>query len=228
VDSKTDGSASILVLYATPTRPGFCQHIGTQILISPKKKDGKKPPGVGIFSKLPVSLLHIAAPFFLAQDAVFLHTQERAMYSRSRYAFGNFDPSFNITSDYKAYASSLLMPNDQDKAVISLRRWISEKAGGGPIWGKSAQLLGLPTVDAKRAMSTWDQHTKQCTLCQKNLQKIKSFRNWSIALAAVSSIMIRRRVVALLITAIFGGLAAALNKFKGLYYETSYNHQDNN
>lgn len=36
---SADGSKLILALYATPTKPGFCRHIGAQVLI--KGKDNK-------------------------------------------------------------------------------------------------------------------------------------------------------------------------------------------
>ena len=44
----TDEGQLILVLYATPTRPGWCRHIGTQILV--KNPQGKLPPGLGFFA----------------------------------------------------------------------------------------------------------------------------------------------------------------------------------
>ena len=68
----------ILVLYATPTRPGWCRHIGCQILI--KDDAGKLPPGLGFFAlPIPDWLGHVLASLFLHQDLVFLHYQERTL-----------------------------------------------------------------------------------------------------------------------------------------------------
>jgi hypothetical protein len=36
---SADGAKLILALYATPTRPGYCRHIGAQVLV--KSKEGK-------------------------------------------------------------------------------------------------------------------------------------------------------------------------------------------
>ena len=42
-----DGGKLILVLYAVPTRPGWCRHIGCQVLV--KNEVGKTPKGLGFF-----------------------------------------------------------------------------------------------------------------------------------------------------------------------------------
>lgn len=83
------GAKSILALYATPTRPGFCRHIGANILI--RGEDFKVPPGLGFYTlPLPAWLLHVLGSLFLHQDMVFLHHQERMLRASSSYAFGVF------------------------------------------------------------------------------------------------------------------------------------------
>eukprot|EP01035_Chromulina_nebulosa_P016951 gene16951-22443_t len=58
------GARTLLVLYATPTKPGYCKHIGTNILI--KGRDGSLPAGLGLFAKpLPTWFLHALASTFL-------------------------------------------------------------------------------------------------------------------------------------------------------------------
>lgn len=70
---QNDNGKLILALYATPTKPGFCRHIGAQILI--KNKEGKYPAGLGLFAlPMPKWLLHITASFFLHQDVCFCFT----------------------------------------------------------------------------------------------------------------------------------------------------------
>ena len=48
ISSKfSDGGEFILALYASPTRPGWCRHIGCQVLV--KNDQGKQPKRSGIF-----------------------------------------------------------------------------------------------------------------------------------------------------------------------------------
>jgi hypothetical protein len=65
-----------LCLFAVPTTPGRCRHIGCQVLV--KNKEGELPKGLAFFSMpMPKFLYHILAPLFLHQDQVFLHHQVR-------------------------------------------------------------------------------------------------------------------------------------------------------
>jgi len=165
-----DNGKLILALYATPTRPGYCRHIGAQILI--KDKSGQKyPPGLGLFAlPMPKWLLHVTASLFLHQDQVFLHHQERMLYSSSKYAFGNFSDGtlFNagLTSDPKAYSSTYFMPNSHDKQLVDLRNWIHKKAGGGVKWGAAALTKGLPQrLKEADLFDVYESHTKNCATC---------------------------------------------------------------
>ena len=141
--------------------PGYCRHIGAQIIVQPENSDGKKTKSIigGIYAlPFPAWFLHVAGSFFLHQDQVFLHHQERMLYASSQYAFGRFngevasnaqgqglaEGKFNVTSDPKAYASTYFMPNEMDSQITTFRNWISTKANGGPQWGKSALARGLP------------------------------------------------------------------------------------
>jgi phenylpropionate dioxygenase-like ring-hydroxylating dioxygenase large terminal subunit len=99
----TDEGQLILVLYATPTRPGWCRHIGTQILV--KNPQGKLPPGLGFFAlPMPTWLGHILASMFLHQDMVFLHYQERTIATKDR------------------WLDAVYTPNPQDKMTITFRQ----------------------------------------------------------------------------------------------------------
>jgi Pheophorbide a oxygenase len=60
------GAMMILALYATPTKPGYCRHVGAQILVKPKSGEGKKAAGLGFYGiPMPTWLLHVAASLFL-------------------------------------------------------------------------------------------------------------------------------------------------------------------
>ena len=65
IDSlNPDGSRLKLLLYATPTKPGYCRHVGAQFLI--KGKDYKKPKGLGFYAlPIPKWLLHPLGNLFL-------------------------------------------------------------------------------------------------------------------------------------------------------------------
>ena len=188
--------------------PGYCRHIGAQIVIQPPlNPDGKKSKSIigGVFAlPLPAWLLHVAASFFLHQDQVFLHHQERMLYASSQYAFGRFNGrdtsnthgqelgEFKLTSDPKAYASTYFMPNEMDAQITTLRNWIATKANGGPVWGKSALARGLPArLPPAQLFDVWDAHTKNCATCLAALKNLVKVRNSAMVLAAVAAIIMR-------------------------------------
>ncbi|WP_366524913.1 Rieske 2Fe-2S domain-containing protein [Acaryochloris sp. IP29b_bin.137] len=149
------GGKMILALYASPTRPGWCRHIGCQILV--KDKDGKTPPGFGFFAwPMPVWLGHVLAPLFLHQDLVFLHYQEQRMGHQEQ----------------GSWLENVYTPNPQDKMVIALRQWIKTRAGGGIPWQCDAQ-LPPPQRDKEQLFDIWQTHTKDCQVCRTALKRIQ-------------------------------------------------------
>jgi hypothetical protein len=62
-----DGSTTILALYATPTTPGYCKHIGAQVVIPPAEKPkGSKTALIGLLAfPMPFWFQHILASVFL-------------------------------------------------------------------------------------------------------------------------------------------------------------------
>lgn len=222
-----NGAKFILALYATPTRPGYCRHIGAQILI--KGEDNKAPPGLGFYAlPLPMWLLHPLASFFLHQDLVFLHHQERFLYQTSNYAFGDFQNVFNMTSSPKAYSSKYFMPNPHDKMISFFRQWIHSKAGGGPKWGQAALSKGLPErLHEDELFDVYDSHSKNCLACQTAIKNCNRLKALTIALALISATSIKGWK-GLLTSAIFGGASLAIHSFTKLYYKYSFHHQNNN
>lgn len=148
----------ILALYASPTRPGWCRHIGCQVLI--KDKDGKAPPGLGFFAwPMPKWLGHVLAPLFLHQDLVFLHYQEKRIGHQEQ---GN-------------WLEKVYTPNPQDKMVIALRQWIKTRAGGGIPWQCDPQ-LPPPQRDKEQLFDVWHTHTKDCQVCRQALKRIQQLK----------------------------------------------------
>jgi phenylpropionate dioxygenase-like ring-hydroxylating dioxygenase large terminal subunit len=151
-----DGGKLILALYAIPTRPGWCSHIGCQVLV--KNDAGKAPPGLGFFAlPMPIWLGHILASLFLHQDLVFLHYQEKNLVERQR----------------QNWLEAVYTPNPQDKMVITFRQWFKNRAGNSIPWDLAGDdRLPNAELDKRQLFDVWTTHTKDCVVCQNALKKI--------------------------------------------------------
>ena len=223
----SDEGKLILVLYATPTRPGWCRHIGAQILV--KNPQGKLPPGLGLFAlPMPTWLGHILASVFLHQDLVFLHYQERNIATKDR------------------WLNAVYTPNPQDKMVITFRQWLEYRAGGGVAWDASCS-HDLPPVerDKRVLFDVWQTHTVNCQYCQTALKRLRWARAGSYGLAILVlaiAILLEAQAIALsgqteLISIAFGGRVAlslgltglgyGIHKLIGLFYVYQFEHAHN-
>ncbi|MDJ0718066.1 MAG: Rieske 2Fe-2S domain-containing protein [Prochloraceae cyanobacterium] len=233
----SDGGKVILALYAIPTRPGWCRHIGCQILV--KNQEGKKPKG--LFSlpfPMPTWFAHIFGTLFLHQDSVFLHYQEKI-----------------LAKQKNRWLETVYTPNPQDKMVIALRNWIEKRAGGGVPWASECD-SNLPPVehDKSKLFDVWTTHTKNCTVCQdalKNFNRITKFSFAASVTCLFLAIFLDSRAVAIeaaskqidtnilfiapstgfwlalggaIILAIIGYF---LNKFARLFLVYEFHHADN-
>jgi phenylpropionate dioxygenase-like ring-hydroxylating dioxygenase large terminal subunit len=223
-----DGGALILVLYATPTRPGWCRHIGRQVLI--KNNAGKTPAGLAFFAlPMPTWLGHVLASLFLHQDLVFLHYQEKRMAARPG-----------------RWLEQVYTPNPQDKMVITFRQWLENRAGGGIPWSDTTDraVPDIPLFDV------WHTHTQHCHTCQKALKRINFLATsaWiSAGLCVFLALWLDARLAAvhqatamavgwvpsfvglgLLGMAVFLGLSGYfLKKLSRLFYVYEFHHADN-
>ncbi len=156
VTSYNDGGKLILALYAIPTRPGWCRHIGCQVLV--KNEAGKTPEGLGFFAlPMPIWLGHVLASVFLHQDLVFLHYQEKILARRQQ----------------QDWLNAVYTPNPQDKMVITFRQWFKTRAGGKIPWDSGINdQLPNPELDKQQLFDVWSTHTKDCDVCQKALTNI--------------------------------------------------------
>ena len=231
----TDGGQLILVLYATPTRPGWCRHIGCQILV--KNKAGKTPPGLGFFAlPMPQWLGHILASLFLHQDLVFLHYQERTLGQRGR----------------QRWLDEVYTPNPQDKMIITFRQWLEYRAGGSVAWDGSCDPTLPPAYDKDNLFDVWSTHTQHCHYCQTALKRIERIITIAIVVAVViiiAGVMVDARAIAarmvmdstaslwvappLAFWALMGSggvsavLAILLRKFRTLFYVYRFEHANN-
>lgn len=158
-----DGGKLILILYAIPTRPGWCRQIGCQILV--KNNQGKRPPGLSFFgAPIPDWLGHVLSSLFLHQDLVFLHHQEKT-----------------VNKKYQGkWIEKVYTPNPQDKMIITFRNWLEKRAGGGVSWDNSCD-LEMPPVerDKDKLFDVYSTHTKDCKVCQDALKNINRFTMFS-------------------------------------------------
>jgi phenylpropionate dioxygenase-like ring-hydroxylating dioxygenase large terminal subunit len=166
--SFTDGGQLILVLYATPTRPGWCRHIGCQVLV--KNQAGKQPKGLAFFGlPMPSWLGHVLASLFLHQDLVFLHYQEKMLARQGQ----------------PKWLDAVYTPNPQDKMIIVFRRWLEQRAGGGIPWQTNGVELPLAERDKQKLFDVWSTHTQHCAVCQKALKRINRLQVLAYSLAIV-------------------------------------------
>jgi phenylpropionate dioxygenase-like ring-hydroxylating dioxygenase large terminal subunit len=235
VSTFKDGGQLILVLYATPTRPGWCRHIGCQVLV--KNEAGKRPGGLAIFGlPMPTWLGHVLASLFLHQDLVFLHYQEKIISQRQK----------------GAWLHEVFTPNPQDKMVITFRQWLEKRAGGTIPWAEGCN-LELPSVesDKKKLFDVWTTHTQHCQVCQdalKNIQRLSLSAYIMSAICLCLGVILDARNIATqgetasIFTvlpptqfwlAISGGILLAivgyfLKKFTHLFYVYEFEHAKNN
>ncbi|MEL6604925.1 MAG: Rieske 2Fe-2S domain-containing protein [Cyanobacteria bacterium J06614_10] len=232
-----DGGAFILILYATPTRPGWCRHIGQQILV--KNSAGKVPKGLAFFAlPMPTWLNHVLASLFLHQDMVFLHYQEKTVAQRKRQR----QPT--------RWHDEVYTPNPQDKMIVAFRQWLEKRAGGGVPWHNNLTLPAA-TLSKQQLFDVWHTHTAQCQVCQKALTRINWVRRLAYGTAIVLfglALMIDARAIAssgqtsaamaftlpptgfwiaIFAAALSGAVGYGLQRLRQLFYFYAFEHSQN-
>ncbi|MEO1378495.1 MAG: Rieske 2Fe-2S domain-containing protein [Cyanobacteria bacterium J06635_10] len=230
------GCKVIVILYAVPTRPGWCRYIGTQIFV--KNDKGESANGLGFFGLLPMPawLHHILESVFLHQDAVFLHYQEKIIADHSQ----------------ATWLDKVYTPNPQDKMVVTFRHWLEKRAGGGIPWAPECNPDVLPTeYDRRKLFDVWNTHTKNCTACQNALKNINRATKLSYAVSIAClflAVFLDARSLAIAATsqqanlsvlshsmgfwlALGGGISGAvigylLGKISKMFYVYEFSHSD--
>jgi len=184
VSTYKDGAKLILVLYATPTRPGWCRNIACQVLV--KNEAGQKPSGFGFFGlPMPTWLGHVLGALFLHQDAVFLHYQEKILAQQGK----------------SKWLDAVFTPNPQDKMVIAFRQWLEKRAGGGIAWDSGCSSdLPLAERDKQKLFDVWTTHTKDCRVCQdalKNINRVSVLAYVAAGVCLFLGLMVDARAVAM-------------------------------
>lgn len=215
---NAQGGKMILALYATPTKPGFCRHIGCQVLV--KNRDGSTPRGIGAFDlPMPKWLLHVTASLFLNQDAVFLHRQEKILAKKG----------YEARAGGGSYARAVYTPTQADKALLTFRGWLEQRAGGGVPWRCDPTLP--PAADEKALFDVYESHVKDCQYCLGALVKLRRARALSFvasALLATAARAVIGVVPATGLAALAAGVGCALGKLISLFYRYEFSHANNN
>lgn len=138
-------------------------------------------------------------------------------------------PGFEgLHNDYKTYAAAHFTPNEHDIGITKLRRWISRRAQGGPVWGSAALALGLPpTLPSEQLFDVYNSHVDGCTVCQAALKNTRRVRALSIAALLASLAFAKGPVVRIAGAVASSATALAAHKLIGLFYHFPYSHQDN-
>ncbi|WP_198648453.1 Rieske 2Fe-2S domain-containing protein [Cyanothece sp. BG0011] len=181
--SSNDQRQLILVLYAIPTRPGWCRQISCQVLV--KNEQGQKPGGFSILGlPIPDWLGHVFSSFFVHQDLVFLHQQEKIIAKRKT----------------GKWIDKVYTPNPQDKMVVTFRNWLEKRAGGGIPWDSScAPHLPPIETDKDKLFDIYSTHTKDCKICQdalKNINRLTVFSFISSGICLFLALLVDSRNIA--------------------------------
>mmetsp|Transcript_24265 Transcript_24265/g.34184 ORF Transcript_24265/g.34184 Transcript_24265/m.34184 type:complete len:264 (+) Transcript_24265:1703-2494(+) len=214
-----DGSKQLLELYASPSRPGFCNHMGRMVI--QKSKDGKIQGALKQFTlPLPKWLNHVMAASFLNQDGLFLHHQERTLSKTGQYA--SHAAGLNDDNEPMNYNNAVL-PINADKGVINFRNWLRILAGGSIPYKNNPS---MPPADNDVVFDQWNGHTKHCQYCLAALKNLRKARFASFFVSACIAVLrpAKMKLVNLAATFVTAGLGLLLGKLIGLFYKFEFSH----
>ena len=213
----SDGAAQYLELYSSPSRPGFCNHVGRIVVL--KDLVNEMPPLLRQFTlPLPIWLNHVLASAFLHQDALFLHNQERSLTN-----YGQYRTSQPANDSY----ANAILPCSADKGVMNFRNWMSKFAGGYiPFKGVTT----MPAANNEVVFDVWNSHTKHCKHCLTALKRFKKARVLAFMMSALLA-TIRPKVFGVVGSTLgalaCSGLGLGLTKLIGMFYKYEFSHADN-
>ena len=229
IDVSIDGAKQTLELYVSPSRPGFCNHIGRMVIV--KNEEGKMPSFLRMFTlPMPTWLNHVLASAFLNQDALFLHYQERHLAQSGQYttALPDGTGGGGVPNEIAAYQyKQAVQAAPSDLGVITFRDWIRVLAGGRIPYRN--QQTNMPLASSDIVFDVWNGHTKYCKYCQDALQRLKVVR--FVSYFAAASLAITRPfnnlIGTLISTFAFAGIGLLLNKLIGMFYRYEFSHAHN-
>jgi phenylpropionate dioxygenase-like ring-hydroxylating dioxygenase large terminal subunit len=235
VDVSINGAKQTLELYASPSRPGFCNHIGRMVI--QKNEKGEMPPLLRTFTlPMPIWLNHVLASAFLNQDALFLHHQERHLATSGQYSTvvpethsenGMNDSSSTVAASTNIYKyNQAIQAAPSDLGVINFRNWVRVFAGGRIPYRNNQ--VTMPASSNEVVFDVWNAHTKYCRYCQDALKRLKVARLVSYMTAAVMAITRPWGMYGTLVSSFtLAGIGLLLNKLIGMFYRYEFSHAHN-
>jgi phenylpropionate dioxygenase-like ring-hydroxylating dioxygenase large terminal subunit len=230
------GAKQILELLVSPSRPGFSYHCGRIIII--KDDSGAVPPLLRQFTlPLPKWLLHLTASFFLHQDALFLHHQERKLHDLGLYS--TVGSSYTSSSKKDGNTSSNAAAATQyakavcavgtDAGVLNYRKWLSHfsRNTGGRIPYRMRNPI-LPPADNRVVFDVYQGHTQHCRYCQTALSNLKKLRLASgIVATSIATLRPFGKMGSLVSTLLAAAVGLLVHKLIGLFYKFEFSHAYN-
>lgn len=226
IDSKVTeaGARQILELYCSPSRPGFCNHVGRLVMI--KDNQGNVPSGFKMFTlPIPVWINHVLAASFLNQDALFLHAQERNLHRDLDYKSSSSINDKDSVDKNPSYKKMVYTPTISDKGVLMFRDWLRLKAGGRiPFQGYQ----GMPPVDNEVVFDQWHSHTSKCKYCMGAYKNARKVRVATATLAILLAICRPRGVITTAAAVgLFGGISYSSHKVMKSLRRFEFSHAEN-
>ena len=213
----SEGAQQTLELHASPSRPGFCNHIGRMVIV--KDESGKMP---GLFRQftlpLPKWVNHVMAASFLNQDAVFLHYQERHLAKTGSYIS-------HEKSDRTNYMTPMFLTKG-DYGVAKYRTWLSRLAGGFVPYKNGGALSAADPADC---FDQWHSHTSKCKICLDALKNLKKARMAAFVLSGILGVgqPLPRKALNLVGMFATAGIGFGINSLIGKFYRNDYSHNTN-
>jgi hypothetical protein len=211
-----DGVRQTLELYASPSRPGFCNHAGRMVIV--KGSTGKRPALLKQFAiPMPKWLNHVLASAFLNQDALFLHHQERTMVKT-----GTYSSLLHGDDAEPQHYTKAVLPIAIDKGVLNYRNWLRVLAGGRIPYMYNQQ---MPEADNEIVFDQWKSHTKHCHICRTALANLKKVRLAAFLVATCFAVVRPAGKVLNLVSVLFtAGMGLGLNTLIGMFYRYEFSH----
>jgi len=219
------GAFQTLELYASPSMPGFCNHVGRMVIV--KDETGEMPKLLRTFTApLPKWLNHVLAASFLNQDAVFLHQQERLMAQKGQYTSLNPPTNNDGKDDEGMDYNQAILPIEADKGVVFFRKWLSKYAGGRIPYKNNP---AMPPVDPNVCFDQYQSHTAKCQICQTALRRLKTVRLASFFVATCWAVLrpLNKQLLNLATVLLSAGFGLVLNKLIGMFYKYEFSHSHN-
>ena len=227
IDSEVNdqGARQILELYASPSKPGFCNHLGRLVLV--KDDDGNVPNAFKQFTMpIPIWMNHLLAATFLNQDALFLHAQERVFHRDLNYKTSLSAEDEETVQGNASYKKLTFTPTQADKGVLLFRDWLRLKAGGRiPFQGGYNE---MPPVDNEVVFDQWNSHTAKCQYCLGAYKNAKKVRLVTGAFALLMTVVRPGgKVASVASVGLLGGISFASHKVIGALRRMEFSHAEN-